>query len=84
MSELTRPEMAAERHAARRIRKRMNLHTKKEGKCSICVHRDRTFGIWHCQNTPDRQFPKCEKDNGVGRFTFDAKVIDQFRDKGET
>lgn len=65
------PERATERMLAKRYRAKIN----RDGKCSVCVHRDRTFGVFHCQNTPDRQFPKCMSDKGVGQFTVDAEAV---------
>lgn len=65
------PEMAAERMIGKRYKASIN----KAGKCSVCKHREKTFDIFHCQNTPERQFPACMSDNGAGQFTVDAEAV---------
>lgn len=77
--DLTRPERAAQVRQAKRYRAAIN----REGRCCACKHRDKTFGVWHCQNSPGRQYPQCETDNGVGRFTFDDSVLARFQDGGK-
>lgn len=67
---------------AMRQAKRYESARKRLGNCFACVHRQKTAGVWHCQNTPSRKHPQCMSDNGVGRYTFDASVMEQFRDRG--
>jgi hypothetical protein len=76
----TRPERAAELASAHRIKKRMDLKRSKCGTCCICVHREVTFGIYHCRNKPDRQHPVCESDGKGARFKFDDTTLKEFAD----
>lgn len=75
MTELTRPERAAQIRQAKRYRAAI----RKKGICSACIHRDQTFGVFHCRNKPDRSGTNCETTPGPG-FTFDDSVLKQFAD----
>lgn len=70
------------RDALARQAKRYKAEVDREGVCCACIHRARTNGRWHCQNTPARVYPKCTSDGGVGRFTFDPAVMARFQDRG--
>ena len=76
----TRPERYAERQAAKRISKRMDAKCKRMGKCYICIHREQTFGMYHCRNAPERTYPQCEHDGKPARFTFDDSTLAEFAD----
>jgi hypothetical protein len=76
----TNPERSAELAKARRLKKRMDAKRAKCGTCCICVHRETTFGEFHCRNKPDRRHPQCETDCRGPRFTFDDSVLKEFAD----
>lgn len=78
--ELTRPERAAEVMLAKRIRKRMDVKRDKHGTCYLCVHRDKTFGAFHCKGDVGRQHPACDRDGQQPRFQFDDKLLLEFSD----
>ena len=75
MSEMTRPERAAGRRQAKRYAAAIN----KRGICSACIHREKSFGLYHCRNKPDRNGDKCDATPGP-RFTFDDSVLKEFAD----
>lgn len=76
MSDLTRPERAAQIRQA----KRYKIAIKKEGVCSACKFRDKTFGVWHCKGWEGRVHDACERDGKLPRFEFDDSVLERFRD----
>jgi hypothetical protein len=64
---LTRPERAAERAIAKRIRDGMvNI-------CAHCIHRQTHWGVSHCPRE-GREFPACVETPGI-TFEFDATTI---------
>ena len=64
---LTRPERAAEREIAKRIRSGMvNI-------CDHCIHRQTHWGVSHCPRD-GRQFPACVETPGI-TFEFDASTV---------
>lgn len=73
--EFTDPEHAARRRQAKRYRAAI----LKRGICSACIHREQSFGLFHCRNKPDRNANNCDTTNGP-RFTFDDSVLTQFSD----
>lgn len=82
----TRPERHAERANARRIRKRMQAVTEREGLCCICMHRDREQKLWGrsvCRIGEQRQHPACDRDGKGLRFAFDAETLPRFQDGPE-
>lgn len=76
MTEMTRPERAAQIRQA----KRYAAAIKKRGICSACVHRDKTLSVHHCRNKEDRSDGACETDGRLPKFTFDDKVLKEFAD----
>ena len=67
MDSLTRPERAAEREIAKRIRGDMvNV-------CDHCIHRQTHWGYSHCQRE-GRNFPACIETPDI-TFEFDATTI---------
>ena len=72
----TSPEHSAQIRQAKRYRAAI----KKRGVCSACVHREQSFGVYHCRNAPDRQHPQCERDGKPARFTFDDSTLGEFAD----
>jgi hypothetical protein len=75
MTDLTDPE----RYAQRKQAKRYAAAIRKRGRCSACIHRDRTFGTFHCRNKPERNGNNCESTPGPS-FTFDDTVLKEFSD----
>jgi hypothetical protein len=57
---LTRPEQAAERELAKRLRKKVTA----AGGCAYCIHAVHGWGISACR-TAGRTFPLCMKTRGV-------------------
>lgn len=81
-----RPELAAERANARRIRKRMQAVIEREGVCCICIYRNREQKLWGrsiCQIGEQRQHPACSSDGKSLRFWFDAETLPRFQDAPE-
>ena len=81
MSDLTRPERAAQIRQAKRYRAAIN----REGICSACKFREQTFEVWHCKGREERRHtppsvPVCERDGKLPRFEFDDSVLERFRD----
>ncbi len=68
--DLTRPERFAQRVQAKRYRALI----RRQGICSACVHREQSFGVYHCKNKPDRQ-GACETDGRAPQFKFDDTVL---------
>lgn len=77
---LTKPEQAAERMLAKRVKKRMDVKRDKHGTCYLCVHRDKTYGAFHCKRDVGRQYPLCDRDGQAPKFQFDDKLLPEFAD----
>jgi hypothetical protein len=79
MTDLTDPE----RYAQRKQAKRLAAAIRKRGRCSACIHRDRTLGKFHCRNKEDRNGDNCGNTSGP-RFKFDDTVLNELamRDRG--
>jgi hypothetical protein len=65
---------------ADRIRKRMSAARRRHGNCCLCVHREQTFGIYHCRNREHRSHGACSLDQAEPQFVFDDAVIKEFED----
>lgn len=77
MSELTTPE----KFAHRRQLKRYMATVRKCGICRVCVHREQTFGQWHCRNAPEKQHGACKREPGsYPQFQVVENVLDEFKD----
>lgn len=77
---LTKPEQFAWRKQAKRLRNAI----QKEGTCCACIHRDKTFGKWHCKAAVDRSHPQCVTDGKQPKFTVDPDVLKRFVRKGDS
>lgn len=51
---------------------------RKHGKCSVCVYREHSGGVYHCRKWPDRQ-GSCDTDGKMPRFEFDPEVMTGLR-----
>lgn len=74
--ELWGPERAAEVMGAKRYRAAIK---REGGVCSVCIHREKTWELWHCRDTHNRQFPACERDKDLRKFTVDAAAVESFK-----
>ena len=77
MTHLTGPE----NHAHHRQLKRYMVTVRKEGICRVCIHREKTLGVWHCRNAPDKQHGACQQQPGsYPRFQVVENVLEEFAD----
>lgn len=77
MTHLTSPEHFAHMRAV----KRYMAKVKREGVCSVCVHRQCTLGRWHCRNDESKQFGAClNTQDAYPRFQVVENVLDEFKD----
>ena len=77
---LSRPEIYAERDAAKRLKKRMDADRRKLGNCCICIHREVTWDRPHCRDKPDRAMGMCKEDKRQPQFQFDDTTLGKYRD----